>query len=704
MNQFAKHKIATLRPQWHRQSGLTKLLYAIAIACVVASIASLLLPFNVWLMAAFLVVIIATVLLAKQPWQVSNTTVTNYLNQHYTRLQDSSDLLLKDTNTLNILEQLQVQKISKQLEALQVKSPYSKAMYRACGMASAALIVTFGISKIAKQTFESSNAISLQPSVKKEVILPAIHKFTVIIQPPSYTNLPYTKQASFNMQLPVGSKVLWQITTNVKVANITSTFNDSLKVMMQPNDASHTVWQMAKTITQSGFYQLNIDGNLSDLYQIETIKDALPIIAVSLPKPNTIINFGQPTKVPLNLIITDDYGVTNAFVNATIASGSGEGVKFKEQKITLATNFKTGQLQYNIEQIIDLKKLAMQPGDELYFYVKAIDNNQQESRSDIFIVTLPDTTQLMSLEGVANNVNFKPEFFRSERQIIIDAEQLLKDKDTISLESFKNRSNNLGTDQKLLRLRYGKYLGEENESNQGIEDVEALDAMDFGDGAAMMDAVTDKHDNAEDATFLDADTKKRLKAVLNEMWSAELQLRTFKPQEALPFAYKALRLLKDLQQSSRVYVAKTSLKTSPLKPEKRLTANLSKIVPSNTQQQVVIAANNNTILQAALLELEAIKANENVANTSVLLQALPIISSKATVEPATYLPALTALKQLLLKQQQAIGSVNKTDIAVVQKAMQKILAVPIPTPQQQKLMPSKVLSTEYFNQLYKPTQ
>jgi len=697
----AKYKIVMWRQQWHQQSGLIRLLYAIAIGCALASVASILLLFNVWLMAAFFTVVIATILLVKQRWQVSNTTVTYYLNQHFTMLEDSSDLLLKDSDSLNILEQLQVQKISKQIETLDVKSPYSKGLYRAGAIALAALIVTYGIHSLVKPRQQSKGQLSGAATTKKEVVLPAIDKFTVNIQPPSYTNLPSRQLTRFNMQVPVGSKAIWQITTNIKVASITITFNDSLKVIMQPSDASHTAWQLAKTITQSGFYQLNIDGKLSDLYQIETIKDALPTIIVASPKPNTIIDFGQPTKVPLNLTITDDYGITDAFVNATIASGSGEGVKFKEQKIALAASFKTGQLQYNIGQIIDLKKLAMQPGDELYFYVKAIDNNQQESRSDIFIITLPDTTQLMSLEGVANNVNFKPEFFRSERQIIIDAEQLLRDKDTISLESFKNRSNNLGVDQKLLRLRYGKYLGEENESNQGIEDVAGLDAMDFGDGAAMMDAVTDKHDNAEDATFLDADTKKRLKAVLNEMWSAELQLRTFKPQDALPFAYKALRLLKDLQQSSRVYVAKTSLKTTPLKPEKRLTADLSKVVPPTTKQQVVIATNNNTILQAALTVLEAMKANERITNTSALAQALPIISSKASAEPTTYLPALTALKQLLLKQQQAIGGVNKADIVVVQKAVEKILAAPITTPQQQKVMPSKALSTEYFNQLYK---
>jgi hypothetical protein len=42
----------------------------------------------------------------------------------------------------------------------------------------------------------------------------------------------------------------------------------------------------------------------------------------------------------------------------------------------------------------------------------------------------------------------------------------------------------------------------------------------------------------------------------------------YKPQAALPFAYKALRLLKDLQQKSRSYVAKTAYNPPPLKDGK----------------------------------------------------------------------------------------------------------------------------------------
>ena len=103
----------------------------------------------------------------------------------------------------------------------------------------------------------------------------------------------------------------------------------------------------------------------------------------------------------------------------------------------------------------------------------------------------------------------------------------------------------------------------------------------------ILDQFSHKHDIAEDATFFDPETKKQLKATLAEMWKSEGKLRLYKPAEALPFAYNALRLLKDLQQKSRVYVAKTSSKTTPLQPkEKRLTGELDKIgIRRNRPQQ-----------------------------------------------------------------------------------------------------------------------
>jgi hypothetical protein len=96
----------------------------------------------------------------------------------------------------------------------------------------------------------------------------------------------------------------------------------------------------------------------------------------------------------------------------------------------------------------------------------------------------------MSLEGLASGIDIKPEYFRSQRQIIIETEQLLKDRAGLTSEAFNTKSNDLGVDQKLLRLRYGKFLGEETDTeigghNEGDKEENAGD---------IMDRYTHKHD------------------------------------------------------------------------------------------------------------------------------------------------------------------------------------------------------------------
>ncbi len=107
------------------------------------------------------------------------------------------------------------------------------------------------------------------------------------------------------------------------------------------------------------------------------------------------------------------------------------------------------------------------------------------------MLRIEDTAQLMEMEGLMSGINIKPEFFRSQRQIIIETEQLLKDSDTISVEEFKKRSNELGVDQKLLRLRYGKFLGEETDveiGNDHDHDEEGHnEANDFGNTQKRID-------------------------------------------------------------------------------------------------------------------------------------------------------------------------------------------------------------------------
>jgi hypothetical protein len=204
-------------------------------------------------------------------------------------------------------------------------------------------------------------------------------------------------------------------------------FNDKQSMSLRVLNSEKTRWAFNKKIDSSGFYQLKMDGKLSELYKLEMIKDQPAVIRIISPAQYSSIDIGQPKKTLLNVQINDDYGIEDAFISATISRGKGEGVQFKDQKISLAASF-GGDRQYQFKKTLDLEALGMAPGDELYFFINAKDSRRQESRSDVYIVTIQDTAQLMSMDGMLSGVNLVPEYFRSQRQIIIDTEKLIKER------------------------------------------------------------------------------------------------------------------------------------------------------------------------------------------------------------------------------------------------------------------------------------
>src|ERR1700712_794705 len=104
-------------------------------------------------------------------------------------------------------------------------------------------------------------------------------------------------------------------------------------------------------------------------------------------------------------------------------------------------SFASALPNYQLNLPINLKEMGLQPGDELYFYITVTDTHLQQNKSDVYIISLADTSGLMSMNASVSPGDIKPEYFRSERQIIIETEQLIKDKDTLSEKAFKNKAN-----------------------------------------------------------------------------------------------------------------------------------------------------------------------------------------------------------------------------------------------------------------------
>jgi hypothetical protein len=710
-DQKGQHIIRSLQQRWQKQVLFYSFLLALSMSFVVTAILHKFNEVSWWLLLPVLPIAWFFILIANRNSRIRNEDVIRFLDRNFPSLEESSGLLLQPVNQNNLLQQLQYQKISARLQGLSIPDPLIRKLRAALAVVVVALGCGWLIQLIPETSFQFERNNGLIKKIVGSDKKPAgVETVNIKIVPPAYMQEPERKQPSFNLKVEEGATVVWQLKTTDTVSSVKLLFNDSSVIRLHSNNNNGTIWEAAKKISGPGFYQVQLADSRSEYYTIEAIPDLPPVISIQSPIPHSIIDFGKPKKVLVHTNVNDDYGIKDVVITATIASGSGESVKFREQQIRfpVAVN---GARSYELSTILNLTALGMSPGDELYFYLKATDSHNKETRSDVMIVSIPDTTELMSMDGIATPMNIKPEFFRSQRQIIIETEQLIKDKSSISKEVFNSRSNDLGAEQKLLRLRYGKFLGEENETNIGLsaehddhDHKPGNESDDFGNAEKILDEVTHKHDIAEDATFFDAATKKQLRATLTEMWNAELQLRLYKPETALPFEYKALVLLKDLQQQSRVYVAKTSVKTTPLKPDKRLTGDISKITSpavKYTGKESEDPADISRNILGILPQLNEHSAE--IQEIETLQKGISILSKAAAANPVNYLRSYQALTRILDNLRKNENPAVQ-DLTLTAKGFQQLLDIPLQVPSKQRYNGSDELSLEYFNQLNKAKQ
>jgi hypothetical protein len=692
------HKINRLKQRYIGFQILADVVLSLAIALFLLAIANYRAAVSPWWGVLDFVVILTVLFFINKPWQITRTSISTFLNQYYPELEESAELNLKPQSELSLLQRLQLTKVESALATIPATpKPFIRKAKDAGQILLISLVISAFIPRIRTTIFDDPLPSLSEPNRKTEKVLPQISELKLTVHPPAYTGKSAREQDKFAILAEEGSSVNWHISTNIAVTQMSLLFNDREHIAMKPG-TDKMEWSAQRLIDKPGFYQVIVDGKASDLYQVETIKDNAPQIHIKTPKQYTYIDAGEKPQVSLTTTITDDYGVSDALIYATVAKGSGEGVKFKEYKIPFRESFQSHSAQYSLQHLFELTKLNMEPGDELYFYIEARDNHQQKSRTDVYTVSIQDTAALLSMDGIVNGSNLKPEYFRSQRQIIMDTEKLLKSKDTLSKDKFNSTSGDIGADQKMLRLRYGKFLGEEEESNVGGigENPELAKTENFSNAAMILDAMTDKHDNAEDATYLEPQIKAQLKATLTEMWNAELHLRMYKPEEALPYEYKALRLLKDLQQKSRAYVAKTAYKPTPLKMEKRLSGDLSKVNQPLNQQAIKAGTDAYGTLKNAVQLLEQIRITRvsSPGDKHILQLAKQQLGLTPSAQPVVYLTAISAMNRIIANDHPALN-----DVDLVERAIQKTLPQNARLPQSNTTAPDMGLSQHYYQNL-----
>ncbi len=492
---------------------------------------------------------------------------TSWLDGAVPEMEDSSALLehaptpVAQLQRRRILERLDASLTNRQLRGI-ARGRVTLGVPWLLGSVAAAAAVWFATA--APQQGDVAAPGKLPAAIAAQVA----SQLVVRTAPPAYTGVAPIESAPKDLQVPEQTVMTWCLKDP-------SAAEESIELstgqVLKPGKACAR-W----TATESVFWRWR--GNR---YTVKVIPDQPPEITIIAPTQMVQELLDTATSAAMGVKVRDDYLIKRATLHMTLARGSGENIRFTDREMPLPGS--PDPKQRNWSKNWSLAELGMEPGDELYFFVRATDNAARPHtvQSPTYTLRLPAPAEEAEEESAAMPMLVKPQSLRSQRQIIIDTEQLIADMRTqkIAKDEVIERSQKIASDQGTLRRRYGQFLGEESSLfTDGEEEHGEDDGHDHGRGEGSTQDILHEyghaHDEAENATLYDEDTKKVLRRALVAMWDAEKALRAITPKAALAPEHKALEAIKELQQAERIYLHKTAFVPPPIKEEKRMTGDM----------------------------------------------------------------------------------------------------------------------------------
>ena len=541
-------------------------------------------------------------------------------------LEDSGELLHADLAQLSPLQRLQRERLERRLRERPL--PDQRPSWSSRPIAGAWLLLAAALALAV--WWPRATTVPAGPQVAPAsgpvtAVVPRLVAQSLQVQPPAYTGIAPSTTQAMDVEAPAGSVLQWRLRLAPQPAAVDLVLHDGRRIGLARDGED---WTGRLQLQASALYRIVPAGAGGaappPLHRLDALPDAPPRVRVLAPERGvTLLAPGQRDWL-LRFEAEDDHGLApRARLLVTRTEGSGENLRFHDHVRELQGSGERRVRRF--EARLSPAEFGLARGEDLVARLEVVDNRApqpQLSRSASLILRWPPEPVLGAegLDGLARQV--LPAYFRSQRQIIIDAEALLRERPRLPADEFERRSDLIGVDQRLLRLRYGQFLGEESEggnplptsdlpnsdlptsdlptsdlptgdtppARDGHDGHAHGDGHDHGQGAAaggegfgnvgdVLEQFGHTHDIAEAATLLDPQTRETLRKALREMWQSELHLRQADPAQALPYANRALELIKQVQQAERIYLQRVGTLLPPIDETRRLGGDRSGLGP-----------------------------------------------------------------------------------------------------------------------------
>jgi hypothetical protein len=408
-----------------------------------------------------------------------------------------------------------------------------------------------------------------------------LDELRVRVLPPAYSGLSVEEiSGDAPVRALAGSQIEVLLHTTGAVDGATLSFNGSMNSMRALGTGR---FSGAFTASRSGAFEARVLTDEADapapiVRAVEVYNDVSPEARIVEPASDQLLRSVPDTLMTVRWTARDDLGLAGVTLKYIKSRGEGDAAKFTSGEINIGNVSRTNLREWQGTASLDLRRLDMQPGDTLVFWIEARDRNPSatstgRSASVGIAIAAKELAKLNLSDLMPNEIG---RFLLSQRAIIIQTEKLHNERARLSKEELVRRANNIAADQREFKNSFNDYIHLEGEGEEEQLSGGAAPSVEERVRAAE-DERTAPHFHGIPEPPSGAPTSVReMTYAIRAMWDAEDALVNTDTAQALKYEREALLRLKRAQASVR-YVPPIVAQSKPIDLKRRYAGELAEI-------------------------------------------------------------------------------------------------------------------------------